>query len=327
MKISVIVPVYNAADCLSSCIDSLARQSYSDFEVIFIEDCSRDNSLEMLHSLLPTTGLRWQLSSNEANKGTGYTRNKGIRLAQGEYVFFMDQDDTITSDCLSTLISAAEGNDWPDVVMADVKAAGYRYNVGFGGSPKMLNGNRQIREAFFHNEWYEMPWNKLVQVDYIKKNGLYFIEGLYYEDTPWAFHTALTAETMLLVPGFTYLWGNSQTQKTSVQKTEVRINDQIASFCSMYDLANTDSANNRDALVWLDQTSTGYLLSVFRENNPSTATKIDAYRRLRAESKCSGACRIITASDKSRGVKAMLLYRLLPYMTGYGYLHLIAKYL
>ena len=327
MKVSVIVPVFNAAECLASCINSLVGQDYSDFEVIFIDDCSGDNSLDILHSLLPTTRLNWQLAKNEDNKGTGYTRNKGIGMAHGGYVFFMDQDDTITSDCLSTLISAAEDNNWPDVVMADVNANGYRYNFGFGGSPKMLNCNREIRDAFFHNEWYEMPWNKLVRMDYIKKTGLYFIEDLYYEDTPWALHTALTAETMLLVPGVTYLWNNSQTQKTSVQETGVRINDQIASFCSMYSLAKADSSNNADALLWLDKTGTGYLLSVFRERSLASATQKDAYHRLRAECSLSGARRIITDADESRGVKAMLFYRLLPFWIGYGYLSSIAKFM
>ena len=322
MRVSVIIPVFNAAPFIKGCIDCLVRQTYSDFEVLFIDDHSSDGSFELIKKLLADTNLDWKASSNVVNKGTGYSRNRGIAMANGDYIFLMDQDDAVSSDCLSVLVSAADENEWPDVVMADVKASNYHYNVGFGGKIKLLRGNDSIRRAFFNNEWYEMPWNKLVRLDYIKKTNLLFPEGIFYEDTPWAFHIALTAETMVLVPKLTYVWHNGESQKTASQKTEIRINDQIISFSSMYALVNINAANNQDALMWLDQIGAGYMLSVFREKALKPLIKRNAYHRLRAECHRSEIRQIISDSGVPRGVKAMMIYRLLPEWMGYGYLHL-----
>ena len=90
--ISVIIPVYNVEDYLHVCINSVLRQSYQDFEIICIDDASTDSSLEILEYFAQKDS-RVKILKNDSNKGQGYSRNKGLGMAKGKYISFLDGDD------------------------------------------------------------------------------------------------------------------------------------------------------------------------------------------------------------------------------------------
>ncbi len=93
-KVSIISPVYNGANFLPSFIKNLLGYTFQDFEVIFVDNNSSDNSLQILQSELSKTSLDFKIFSEE-NQGSGYTRNKGLINATGKYVIFIDCDDYI----------------------------------------------------------------------------------------------------------------------------------------------------------------------------------------------------------------------------------------
>ena len=97
-KISVIIPVYNAELYLKRCIDSVLNQSFKSFEIIAIDDGSKDSSFKIL-SGYQQFSPNIRILSRE-NKGAAYTRNEGIELAKGEFIMFIDSDDYIKSDYL-----------------------------------------------------------------------------------------------------------------------------------------------------------------------------------------------------------------------------------
>lgn len=103
--ISVIIPLYNAEKYLSDCLDSLLDQTFSDFEIIVVDDCSTDNSVAIVESYAPKFNGRLILTATKKNSGNaGYTaRNKGFLFSRGEYVFFMDADDMIIETALEEL--------------------------------------------------------------------------------------------------------------------------------------------------------------------------------------------------------------------------------
>ena len=92
-KISVIIPVYNAELYLKRCIDSVLNQSFKSFEIIAIDDGSKDSSFKIL-SEYQQFSPNIRILSRE-NKGAAYTRNEGIELAKGEFIMFIDSDDYI----------------------------------------------------------------------------------------------------------------------------------------------------------------------------------------------------------------------------------------
>ncbi len=100
--ISVILPVYNASKTLHKCIDSILCQSLKDIEIICIDDCSVDQSPEILHAYAQADS-RIRVIENETNYGLGSNRNKGVAHACGKYIFHVDPDDTIPTGALETL--------------------------------------------------------------------------------------------------------------------------------------------------------------------------------------------------------------------------------
>lgn len=107
--ISVIIPVYNAEQYLPACLDSVLKQSYTNFEIVCINDTSTDASFEILLSYADKDP-RLSIINLPTNHGASYARNSGIDNAQGRYVFFLDADDTLPLDALGALLSNAKNS-------------------------------------------------------------------------------------------------------------------------------------------------------------------------------------------------------------------------
>lgn len=104
--ISVIVPVYKAEPYFDKCISSIANQTYTNMEIILVDDGSTDGSSELLDEIAGKD-IRIKVVHKE-NGGVSSARNKGLELAHGEYISFVDSDDTLDPDMYETLISTAE---------------------------------------------------------------------------------------------------------------------------------------------------------------------------------------------------------------------------
>ena len=106
-KISVIMPMYNVEKYIGLAIQSLINQTFKDFEAIFVDDCGPGNSLAVAKSF---SDPRINIIQNEKNLGATGSRNKGIELAKGKYIYFLDSDDAMLPNCLEILYNTAENN-------------------------------------------------------------------------------------------------------------------------------------------------------------------------------------------------------------------------
>ena len=95
-KISVIIPIYNSAAWLPQAIDSVLNQTYRDYEIIIVDDGSHDNTLEVIQRY--QAKVRW---IGQSNRGPAAARNTGIKIAQGQYLVFLDADDVLQADKLA----------------------------------------------------------------------------------------------------------------------------------------------------------------------------------------------------------------------------------
>ena len=111
MKVSVIIPVYNAGKTLQESLDSLRAQTFRDFEVLFVDDCSTDASPALMESFLRESGLTGRILKQEQNGGVAAARNRGLDAAQGEYLAFLDADDRMAENALEVAVAAACGAD------------------------------------------------------------------------------------------------------------------------------------------------------------------------------------------------------------------------
>ncbi len=108
-KISVIVPVYNVAEFLPDCLDSLLSQNFDAMEIICVDDKSTDNSLEILEDYASKDKCI-RVIKHEQNRGLGEARNSGLKVATGEYIHFLDSDDWIDNSVYEKLIPIIEEN-------------------------------------------------------------------------------------------------------------------------------------------------------------------------------------------------------------------------
>jgi len=120
VKVSVIVPVFNSEKYLSSCLNSLVNQSLEEIEIIAIDDCSTDNSLDILKAYEIRYPGKIKVLSNDKNYGQGYSRNIGILYASGEYIGFVDSDDYVHYHMFEDMYNGAYQNDLPEVVTTGI---------------------------------------------------------------------------------------------------------------------------------------------------------------------------------------------------------------
>lgn len=104
MKVSIIVPVYNVEDYIEECLTSIKNQTYHKFEVIILDDCGQDKSIEKVFFYL--NDPRFKLVQHEKNKGLGGARNTAFNSAQGDFIFYLDSDDVLHPNALELLIDA-----------------------------------------------------------------------------------------------------------------------------------------------------------------------------------------------------------------------------
>lgn len=116
--VSVIVPCYNAEKYIIKCLDALSGQSFDDFDVILIDDCSTDSTYEVIQSYRDSHKLNIIYLKNEVNSGPAHSRNFGVEVSDSEYIAFCDSDDWYEPDYLSSMIDAAKAAD-ADIVLCN----------------------------------------------------------------------------------------------------------------------------------------------------------------------------------------------------------------
>ena len=209
MKVSIIIPIYKVEPYIERCIQSVLRQTYRDLEVILVDDCTPDRSMEMAKACIEQSPLSKDLQivylRHEQNRGVSVCRNDGIDAATGEYLMFIDSDDYITDDCIETLVKPLENFSY-DMVIGnyELRQNGFDVRTVPLAIQGAITGVHRIAASYLKDNIYSMPWNKLCKTSYIKDNKLYFQERLPSEDELWTALTACTANSMYAEQHKTY---------------------------------------------------------------------------------------------------------------------------
>lgn len=219
-KISIIVPVYNAAKYLHRCLDSLVNQTLSDLEILLFDDCSTDNSVAVIQEYQARFG-QVKLIENTTNKGAGYNRNEGIRLAQGKYLLFVDADDWIVPNACESLYRLA------DTYQLQILSAGHRDTFGNGSVPEAIWFPEAVsvisgREFLLTKPITTAVWNKLWLRDFVIQHRVKNEAGRTYEDLPMVLEGYLAASRVAKIdcPFYFYFQANVDaiTKRTSSDK-------------------------------------------------------------------------------------------------------------
>ncbi|HEU4790024.1 MAG TPA: glycosyltransferase family 2 protein, partial [Flavobacterium sp.] len=136
MKFSILIANYNNGHFFSDCYCSIINQSYQNWEVIIVDDCSTDNSVAMIQQIIGEDS-RFKLFLNEANKGCGYTKNKCASIANGQILGFLDPDDALKTNALFLMVSAHI--EMPDISLISSRFVLVDLNMNF--KEKSSQGN------------------------------------------------------------------------------------------------------------------------------------------------------------------------------------------
>ena len=239
--ISVIIPVYNVRDYIADCIDSMTGQSCKDMEVIIVDDCGQDDSIAITHQLLDGyEGFSVQWIRHEHNRGLSAARNTGLEAARGEYVFFLDSDDYLSTDCLELQLKTIQKHD-ADIVVGGIEMLG---DAGYVPCLNIYKDTLEVKEivaAYLGGSYYMMAWNKLVRRSFLLDNHISFVEGLIHEDEPWSFEVACVARKMAFVSEKTYIY---RIRENSIQTDKVFTKHYVA-YRTLYQII-ADTAKRHD---------------------------------------------------------------------------------
>ena len=169
--ISIIVPVYNAEKYISRCVDSVLRQTYTDWELLLINDGSTDSSEKIcLNYAENDKRIKYFSKSNE---GPGPTRFFGVNKAQGEYIYFIDSDDYISDIALEILLG--NFNEDIDCVIGQHERYSVLSSVAQVSFPtgvvSFCENNKDLIVAIIHAQYGVELWNKLFRAEVVRKSN------------------------------------------------------------------------------------------------------------------------------------------------------------
>ena len=257
IKLSIIIPVYNVEKYLRACLDSVFKQKgdSSDYEVIVVNDGSPDNSKAIIDDY--SKNYSNIVVINQTNQGLSAARNAGLRIAKGEYVWFVDSDDSITSGAVEYLSKEIEEEKCEVYVFSLIKV--------FESDGRMLNTNDTFISSKY-NKYYNyvadgLFYNRKIHIGASPKNiflrkflldhNLFFTEGIYHEDMEFFIRVLIYAKRIkpLNVHLYNYLirsGGSITTSNISVK----HVNDRLKIINLLNEMCNKTVLNSKQiALV------------------------------------------------------------------------------
>lgn len=274
--LSVIVPVYNAERYLSQTLNSILSQTFSDFEVICVDDCSSDRSFEILKEYGKKDG-RIKFIKTETNVGAGKARDIAVDMAEGLYITFVDSDDTIEPE-LYEKAAEATGDGKADVVKWGASEEHFGENGKFLKSVPIIpnaayciNEKDIIKESIILEEQtlFGYLWNSFYKTEIIKQNNLRIKDVLFYEDYFFNLDFIKYAKTMAVIDfcGYHYFKRRNESVTHSFTKDYFELSyERVRTF---YELCEEKNMLDGKSSEVLGNKLIRYTLSAAaRNNNP-----------------------------------------------------------
>ena len=227
-KLAIVVPMYNIQDFLGEALDSLLQQGLSEneMEIILIDDGSEDNSFQIAQQYVSKHPELFELYSFK-NAGLGAARNRGTRLANAEYITYVDPDDIVVENSYRKALDILSKTG-SEILIGGTK----RFN-----SKKVwdsiIHSNAVTRDKSQTNLrespeliWDSTSWNKIYKLTFIRQNNFYFPESMLYEDLPMVTPALAKADSLDVMSDTMYLWRVRDFGKPSI--TQLSSNDTSA---------------------------------------------------------------------------------------------------
>ncbi len=209
--VSINIPVYKCENYIIRCLESVKNQTYKNLEIILVNDCTPDNSVEIIEKYMTDNPLlNITLFHLETNLGLSVVRNTAITHSSGKYIYMLDSDDYITDDCIEKLVENSEKYNCEITVsdsVCEYENTGERKQMfKITAKEPYIKGNDNIFKAFIEGQYPIIGPNKLYLKSFIEEHHLAFVEGLFSQDELWAFHCAEKLDSISFIHNVTYIY-------------------------------------------------------------------------------------------------------------------------
>ena len=205
IKFSIIMPAYNAEESISKSIDSVLSQTYSNYELLVIDDCSTDDTYNVVKKYSNVKLLQTPVNSRQ-----GAARNLGLYNCSGDYILFLDADDIyFDNQVLEKLANTIISKEYPDIIYCGMQITGRRDLI-------IMPDEENISKAYRlgQNKWMNVT-SLCIKTSFIKENKITFPENIRYEDVLFAFQAIEKAKTFSYTNFITYVYINTDNTTTT----------------------------------------------------------------------------------------------------------------
>jgi len=192
-KISVIIPCYNVQNYLDRCMESIIKQTigYEDLEIICVDDCSTDNTLDTLEKWEKDYPNNVLIVKSPENGRQGQARNIGLGYASGDWIAFIDADDWIETDYFESMLEVTKKGDYEIIACREGRDPSGELSyfsdksTGLPNKDIHINTEELRKELLMNHILTYSAWGKLIKKSFLIENDLLFYKNLTYEDAAW----------------------------------------------------------------------------------------------------------------------------------------------
>lgn len=263
MSISIIIPIYDASQYIGACIDSIFSQECEEAEIecILVNDCTPDNSMEIVHNKLKDYKGKIQFKAIHLDKNSGHcvARNAGIRISTGNYILFVDSDDILQPDTISYFIEGIKnhGGDNVDVVLGNSFDNQRKEEIMHleTDAPNLIdNSDESALRKLLSRDLFHTSWNKLVKRSFFTEQNLYFQGGIINEDQLWSYLLFRQIRNVLVMPNITYIYNKDNPiniTNNSVKSPKHLIESRIFIYNTILDNPPKFHNSQIDYFIWI----------------------------------------------------------------------------
>lgn len=282
MKLSIIIPVYQVEAYIERCLKSLINQNCKDFEIILVDDATKDNSMTLAKVVLQDMDIAAKYLKHESNKGLSAARNTGIKAAEGDYLLFVDSDDALSDGAIASFVEQI------DKTGADCIVGNYRvvsdtneYVSKRYSTPKICDTPSSIREAYSRGDIPIMAWNKCVRRSVVIDKSLYFKEGIYHEDELWTFLLVNEVKSLVLsgIPSYVYYVREGSIMTNT--KYELKLSSEQDIYNEMLSYIETNKLDDANILMSMDAFAFQRYKNIFKNVSLSQEVAKSYFHKLR----------------------------------------------